>query len=275
MRPRIRLGRSLIKAGKFIHSLGIMVMKPKDLIEFSRMSYAEKSQVGSFCDDKTVARGLTLREKDQLAAIPCRAGNLLLLGSGGGREAIAFAREGFAVTAIDYVPAMIEATVSRARGLGLKINGEIQEISCLEAPANAYDVAWLSAGMYSSIPTRKRRVEMLRRIVTALKPEGYFATQLLWQDAVPGRARAGFMRRVFALITLGNLQYEPGDRIWNDREFMHLFSEEKNVRNEFASAGLEISRLDIFPVEGEAVILAKKMTFPGKSRDRQVDRHES
>jgi len=266
MRPRIRLGRFLIKAGKFIHSLAIMVMKPGDLIEFSRMSYAEKSQVASFCAERTVARGLTPRERDQLAAIPLQAGSLLLLGSGGGREAIALAREGFAVTAIDYVPAMIEATVARARDLGLRINGEIQEISRLEAPANAYDVAWLSAGMYSSIPTSKRRVGMLRRIARALKPGGYFATQLLWLDAAPGRARAGFKRRAFALITLGNLEYEPGDRIWNDREFMHLFSNEQGVRDEFAAAGLEIVRLEIFPAEGEAVILAKNNDLPEKTR---------
>ena len=53
----------------------------------------------------------------------------------------------------------------------------MQEISRLDVPAGAYDVVWLSRAMYSCVPTRARRVEMVRRIARALKPGGFFLCQ--------------------------------------------------------------------------------------------------
>ena len=258
MRPRIAAGRFLIRLGRFIHSLAPAVMRPGDLIEFSRRCYAAPDQVESFCGDQTAGRGLSERENDLLAGIPLKSGRMLLLGAGGGREAIPLARKGFAVTVVDYVPEMVRRTLARAREMGLEMAGEVQEISGLEAPADSFDIAWLSAGMYSCIPTRKRREDALKRIAAALRPGGYFLTQMIWQERAFPAAGGERLRRFLAIATRGNIGYETGDRIWNDREFMHVFSSEEDVRAEFAAGGLKVLMMKIFNDEGSASLIGRK-----------------
>ena len=41
MRMRVVTARSLLALGRFIQSLAIMVMKPDDLVEFSRQAWAD------------------------------------------------------------------------------------------------------------------------------------------------------------------------------------------------------------------------------------------
>jgi hypothetical protein len=39
---------------------------------------------------------------------------------------------------------------------------------------------------------------------------------------------------------MGNLQYEPGDRLAGDSEFIHVFSSEDEMRPEFEEGGFEV-----------------------------------
>jgi hypothetical protein len=78
--------------------------------------------------------------------------------------------------------------------------------------------------MYSCVPTKKRRVEMLRKISKALKPGGYFACQFNWDRRSKPSPTGELVRRAFALLTLGNLGYEKGDMLWGNVEFAHAFS---------------------------------------------------
>jgi hypothetical protein len=63
---------------------------------------------------------------------------------------------------------MVERARETAARRGLTIEGLVQEISQLDVPAGCYDVVWLSTAMYSCVPTRAKRVEMLQRIGRAL-----------------------------------------------------------------------------------------------------------
>ena len=40
VRPRLHLGRFLIRLGRFIQSLAVMVMRPDDLMAFGQLTYA-------------------------------------------------------------------------------------------------------------------------------------------------------------------------------------------------------------------------------------------
>ena len=73
---------------------------------------------------------------------------------------------------------MVETALQNDACRGIQIVGRGQEISQLTVPADTYDVVWLSAARYSSIPTRQRRTAMLKRIATALKSSGYFICSL-------------------------------------------------------------------------------------------------
>jgi len=215
-------------------------MRPDDLVEFSRQTYAHPNQVEEFSGGAMVASGLSHDETVLLEKIPLKRGRLLLLGVGGGREALPLARLGFEVTGVDFVPDLVKKAVENAEREGVKISGLVQEISTLDVPEHFYGVVWLSSRMYSSVPTRRRRIEMLKRIRKALEPGGYFICQFLWDiEGGPSRGRV-LARKAVAFLSLGNLQYEAGDRLWGQGEFIHAFSSRDALKMEFFEAGFEV-----------------------------------
>jgi len=173
------LGEKLYKIGVFIQSLAVVVMKPNDLISYSQYEYSKFESVKDWGDDR-LEKGLLPSEKELLVRLPVEKGRLLLLGIGGGREAIPLAKMGFEVTGVDFVPNLVEKAIENATQQGLKIEGIVQDISKLDLPSESFDLAWLSIDMYSFIPTRQRRVEMLRRINSVIKERGYFICQFQW-----------------------------------------------------------------------------------------------
>ena len=240
MSVREGLARSLLHLGAFIQSLVVVVMRPDDLVEFSRQGYSKPGDVESWAEDTLVDSGLNAEELDLLAKIPDTKGDLLLLGVGGGREAIPLARMGFRITGVDYVAAMVGRARENATRRGVNIEGLVQEISQLEVPASAFDIVWLSREMYSCVPTRARRVEMVRRITRALKPGGYLICQFRLDPELRRKGKGLFIRRLVAICTLGNLAYEPGDMLWLNVEFVHAFSSKEAIRAEIEEGGLSV-----------------------------------
>jgi 2-polyprenyl-3-methyl-5-hydroxy-6-metoxy-1,4-benzoquinol methylase len=245
MKIHIAFARLLIRLGSFLQSSAIMVMPTSDLVEFSRQHYARPSTVDSYDETEIISRGLLPPEEELLEQIPIREGRLLVLGVGGGREAIPLAQMGFEVTGVDFILEMIQRAVKNAEKSKVKIEVLVQEISNLEMPAGMYDVIWLSAEMYSCFPTRLRRIKMLQRVRDALMPGGYFACQFQW-DSLPHSSRLKIvLRKLLAWLTLGNLTYEPGDMLWGNLEFIHQFSSENELVSEFTQAGFQVSWLNL------------------------------
>lgn len=258
-RLRIASARFMIRLGKLIQLLAAAIMRPDDLIEFSRRTYAHPTCVADWSRADLVDEGLNPDELALLKRSPVQNGWLLLLGLGGGREAIPLAKQGFLVTGVDFVARMVEGAKASAARHGVPLEGLVQEISQLDVPHGAYDLAWLAARMYSCVPTRRRRVQMLRRIARALRAGGCFICQFDWapeQRQLPNALR---LYRAFAWLTLGHLQFEPGDTLWGNVEFIHSFSDETGLRMEFAEGGFEVLHLDIFAEKmfGGAVLRKK------------------
>jgi 2-polyprenyl-3-methyl-5-hydroxy-6-metoxy-1,4-benzoquinol methylase len=251
MRPRIVSARFLIRLGRFIQSLALMVMRPNDLVEFSRQTYARERMVEGLGRQDLEYPYLHPHEQALLATLNVTGGRLLLLGVGGGREAIPLAKMGFEVTGVDFVRGMVEKAKENAAHHGVLLEGLVQEISQIDVPAACYDVVWLSAAMYSCVPTRRRRVEMIERINKALKPGGHFICQFRWASKDGPAYLWELARKVVAFITMGNFWYEKGDTLPNNMEFIHAFSREDEVRSEFTESGFEIMYLHI----GEEILL--------------------
>ncbi len=246
MRPRVALGRFLIKTGRLVQSLALMVMRPDDMIEFTRLSYAGPRSVAGWADDEVVTAGLSDAEKALLEKVPFRRGRMLVLGLGGGREAIPLAKLGFEVTGIDYVPEMVAKAVENGRRNGVAIEGLVQDFSRLDLPPGSFDAAWLMAGNFSSVPTRRRRLEFLQTIHGALKPGGYFVCGFLFGPQESFGQPWRFLRRAASLVTLGNTGYENGDILSGGVEFAHVFASDVEVGAEFEAGGFEIVTL-LFP----------------------------
>ena len=128
MRPRIVLARLLIKIGRFIETAALMVMKPDDLIEYSRQTYAREQCISSWSKTDLVDSGLKNDEKELFNKLPLKQGRLLLLGLGGGREAIYFAKVGFQVTGVDFIPEMAEQAKKNTTRHDLAIESIVQDI---------------------------------------------------------------------------------------------------------------------------------------------------
>ena len=271
MSVRIRLARFLLQLGDFIESLPVVVMKPDDLVEFSRQTYAKAQNVEAWAEDQLVDSGLSAEEQALVTAVPEATGNLLLLGVGGGREAIPLARMGFRVTGVDYVAALVDRSKENAARRGVSIEGLVQEISQLDVPAGAYDVVWLSRAMYSCVPTRARRVEMVRRIARALKPGGLFLCQFQWNPNPQSAGKGQLLRRLVAAVTLGNLAYEEGDMLWANVEFVHAFTSEDAIRSELEAGGLTVLRIHTSQTTVRASAVCRKGLETGKSPDNEED----
>jgi len=260
MRPRVLIGKLLIKIGRLAHPFGmfirrldefaqplaVLVMRTDDLVELGRESYSRADMVKHFCDKNLVDSGLNSDETAILEEIPLKRGKLLLLGLGVGREAIHLSRLGFEVTGIDFVPEMVEKAMKNAASRGLKIEELVQEVSKLDLPECSYDIIWLSSGMYSSVPTKKRRIEMLHKIRKSLRNKGYllcsFSFNKIYGLASPVRE---FLKKILVFLTLGNFWYERGDKITGDSEFLHSFYSVDLLSSEFESGGFKVVKINL------------------------------
>ncbi len=236
---RIKLARAIIRLGKLIETLPVAVMKPDDLVEYSKQSYARI--VPSWCADSVVDEGLKDHEQVLLDTLPKKEGRLLLLGVGGGREAIPLARAGYRVTGLDFVAGMVEGAKKNLEDRGLKMEGMVGDMANLKLMPASYEVIWLSQAMYSSVPTRKRRVAMLRRFWEALAPGGCFICQFHFDKGWKTAKLAELLKKLLSYLTLGNLQYQKGDVLWsNNREFIHVFTSFQEAEDEFLEAGFNV-----------------------------------
>jgi SAM-dependent methyltransferase len=220
-----------------------MVMRPDDLVEFSRQTYAKKRSIEGWGSDDLIESGLSPDEEKLIKKVPLREGKLLLLGVGGGREAISLSRMGFEVTGVDFVEDMVYSAKDNARKRGVNILGLVQEISKLDVPVGSYDIVWMSSAMYSCVPTRRRRINMLRKIAYAVKPGGYFLCQFHCDQHIGFSRKVELARKLFALLSMGNLWYEKGDMLWNNVEFIHAFSSEQELQSEFEAGGFDLISL--------------------------------
>jgi len=144
-----------------------------------------------------------------------------------------------AVNVFDFIQELVAKAEENATRHGVFLQGLVQEISRLEVPTASFDLVLISAAMYSCIPTRERRVEMLTRIKSALKPGGYFLCQFILEPDKRPDSRAELARKAFALLSGGNRWHEPGD-VLRGAEYMHLFLSEGELRSEFAAAGFAV-----------------------------------
>ncbi len=241
MRPRIEAARFLIRFGRFIQSLALMVMRPDDVIEFTRQNYARSVNVDSWTNEDLLNEGLSEEESRLVEQLPPQRGRLLLLGLGGGREVLPLAQAGYDITGVDFIGEMVDRAVAYAARHGIAVNGIVGEVSALDLREGPYDVIWLSTALYSCIPTRVRRVALLHHLNGHLSPDGVLVCQFHWNDGNAFTRKIERIRKAVALLIFGNLWHERGDMLWGNNEFIHAFSFPDRIISEFYDGGFNVS----------------------------------
>lgn len=240
MQFRLKLARDIVRLGHFIASLALMVLRRDDLMEYTRQNYLTDKQVSAYSQEDFVDAGLNREETLLLEKLPLTSGRMLVLGMGGGRDAIALARRGFQVVGADYIPAMVTEALKNAERCGVALEGVVQDLTDLKMPPASFDVVVLLAGMYSAIPGRQGRIALLQRVRDILTPRGYFLCQFFYEEDQAPRRWAEWVRRALAFLTRGYLTYERGDVLFGGREFLHFFTSRKELAGEFAAAGFQV-----------------------------------
>jgi len=194
--------------------------------------------------------GLDEEERLLVEQFMGRRRKVLNIGCGAGREAFALAEQGFEVVGIDVASGMIAEAKHHAQTFGKNVQFEVRSGTALDYPSNSFDCVLISAGVYSHIPTRQLRIDMLKKINDLLTPNGILFFSVLYRtgsffsrislyDAFRSIARPLLKKR---------LHSEPGDIIVRHVSpvgtsskfcYLHLFKEGGEVLEELSSAGLD------------------------------------
>lgn len=197
------------------------------------------------------AEGLEPWELDFVNRFALEKGELLDIGCGAGREAIALAKLGFKVTAIDIAPAMIEEARRKAKEENLNIRFEVKSAPYLNYKDNSFDYILFGKAVYSYIPTSALRIKTLQEVKRILKPAGraifsYYTREkrLFTRFSITGPAR-----RLGKIFLKGLIASEPGDVMLRYVSpastpaqlcFCHFFKGKAEVEKEVRQAGLKV-----------------------------------
>lgn len=97
---------------------------------------------------------------------------ILDVGCGGGREAVAMAREGFAVVAMDLIPAMVKATGLFAAAEGVSVATVVGGATALPFRRSTFDGVTMLGQLIALVPGRALRLAALRFALEVLRPGG-------------------------------------------------------------------------------------------------------
>jgi SAM-dependent methyltransferase len=164
---------------------------------------------------RRVAGGLDPEEAALAARLFPPGSRVLDVGCGGGREAIALARLGCHVRAIDLVPAMIELARAEAAQAGVTVTFEVKSVTALDYLPGSFDHVLFSTNVYAYIPSRAGRIDTLRRVHTALREEGTLVFSAYNRPAASRGVRSSLRdlaRRCLGWVPRNGRGPEPGDR---------------------------------------------------------------
>jgi SAM-dependent methyltransferase len=213
-----------------------------DALESVKRKYA--SQVRGYVELVDLPLDEDLRRL--LRGITPQGGSILVAGMGAGGEALHLARDGYRVTAFDYLPEMVRAARENARVAGVDVEFLCADMAELDLGGRRFDAVYITPLVYSFVPGRSRRVRSLsvlgRHLVTGgaivfsayLFPDWAKTLQvsLAWvRHAVRRRAREFGDWFTWYLVPDGSL----------GKSFSHLFAA-TSVMREVREAGFRDCR---------------------------------
>lgn len=249
------LSRCVDRVTRFFASFLAVIMTPKEILDYTEGAY-KKALFFDYSNADYVKRGLFPWEKYVLDKYAARKGSFLILGAGGGRESIALANLGYKVLGIDSSDNMIRAARENAVKEGISIDFQSGDIMDLSFPGRNFDYCMLSSSMYSIIPTRKMRLEVLSKIRSVLKDNGLVIIHYLFNSS-SGKERLYKLRKFVAKVFRGNTDYIPGDKFLPYGHFFHIFYDDNEIIKETEDAGFMVKYIGKESEEERFAVLKK------------------
>jgi SAM-dependent methyltransferase len=225
----------------FFHSLPVVFLKARDLIELNNRQYSKDYVVENW--QASEQTGLSSSEERFCRDYGFAGARALVIGCGPGREAIALAKSGFQVKAIDSSLPMLDACARNSEAVGVKVELVPLSLFELDKIELAFDLVFIG-GNYGLIPTRQLRRKVLLMIKDILKPNA--AVYLSFTAYKPSKySGAGYLfYKILGRLCLGNTKVEKGDLILGTGEFHHCFDSAEAVIREAGSAGFLVEDMD-------------------------------
>lgn len=142
-----------------------------------------------------------------------RAGRVLELGCGNGRNAMFLAQQGCQVDAVDFSQTAIAWAEEQALDVGASVNFICRSIFDVDVPKHAYDLVY-DCGCFHHVPPH-RRPGYLALVSAALKPDGRFGLVCFRPEGGSGLSD----REVYEQRTLG------GGLGYSEVQLRHMFDD--------------------------------------------------
>jgi len=232
------LSRQIDRMGRGLAYVALGTLRLDELRAGMARSFGE-----FFVDEADITSGFMAWESEVVSQFVRPDDRVLVIGSGSGRDLLAFAELGCRVTGVE--PAAASAAIANrvlaARGLTVPVVQEFFEDAPLHGPFDFISFSWFC---YSYTPEMRRRVEALRKAARLLAPSGRIMVSCIVRAEVPS-SRLMRLQRWVAGLCRSDWQLETGDTIvpirWSADVFRyeHVFTPGEFDR-EAASAELGI-----------------------------------
>lgn len=231
--------RSLFDPSRRIPSIGACD-------EMVLSQYNDPEEVGWYRRD--VSEGLNPKEKAIVNRYLPDPRRILNVGCGSGREAFELAGMGHQIVAIDRSKAMIESARRLAESKASPVLFEQAEAEAFTADPASFDAVYFSLGSpsYGLVAGRKRRVELMKRFRTFLKPGGLLMFSVIYDDSARWWSPANVARIVRSAIGWWKGEGYHGERgdtafkygsLGQGIGYHHVFSSVGDVLREVKEAG--------------------------------------
>ncbi len=217
--------------------------------------YAKSHQI--WTDDPVPESGLLDEEKESLESCQFSRGKALILFGGAGREAIALAQAGAWCISLDNQWVMVEKGKNAARKLDLPVKFIMASVFDLPFSDAVFNFSLAFARMYSTIPTRRKRIEFLNGVRRILQPGGVFVYDFYLKELPFRQKKVYRIRHWIAALIRGNVEGQMGDGMWNTSLFCHAFKNRSEVISEAEEAGFIVSKVKVYGEIGYAILRKK------------------
>ena len=231
------------KCSSALGSLILILLNSKELEEQVKQYYTLPEGVENESRIALLKEGLSQEESHFVTTYLKGKESCLVLGSGGGRESLALAQLGFEVTGMDTSPALVEKAKEYARALSLNCDFRVRDM--FEGPpiTEKYDALFLTQNMYSTLPTRKRRIQFLRKAQAFLNDAGVFYLEFLAENGPRKNSWKFRLKKRLAIFCNGNRELEEGDALWIPGHYFHLFTKSEFL-SEVEESGFNLMEVD-------------------------------